>query len=201
MAVPAGLTTDGYEIQFGTNHMGHAAILKLVLPLMLRTAEQPSSDVRFVSVTSQGYGGHPRGGIVFDELRSAGADSFISGWVLYGQSKLANILLAREVARRHPAILTTAIHPGVVKTELVTGLRPAHRALVYATNPFSILQPEEGAYNCLWAATAPRDGIESGKYYEPVGAKKSGIRKFNDDGTLAAKLWEWTKEELKDFGN
>jgi NAD(P)-dependent dehydrogenase (short-subunit alcohol dehydrogenase family) len=212
MAVPAALTPDGYEIQFGTNHMGHAALMKLCLPIMLRTAEQPGSDVRFICLTSQGYAGHPSGGIKFDTLRTVqdgwGSGMWLGSWTRYGQSKLANIFYAREMGRRYPKILSLPIHPGVVKTGLVTTLPLWKKSTVYITNPRGLLEPGEGAYNTLWAATAPRewdDGkhgrqeIRQGQYYEPVGVAKPGIRLFNDDGTLAKRLWEWTEEQLKDF--
>lgn len=201
MAVPPGLSADGYEIQFGTNHMGHATLMKLVLPVMLRTAEQPGSDVRFISVTSQGYGGHPSGGIVFDTLRTTQENLFGGTWSRYGQSKLANILYAREMARRYPGITSVSIHPGVVKTGLIGNLGFANKAFVYVTSYKNMLSPEEGAYNTLWAATSPKAGLKQGQYYEPVGIAKGGYRAFNDDGTLAGKLWDWTEKELTNFGN
>lgn len=67
MAVPYSKTEDGYEIQFGTNHMGHALLTKLLLPTMLRTAEESGSDVRIVNLSSEGHNMAPRGGIIYDQ--------------------------------------------------------------------------------------------------------------------------------------
>ena len=64
MALPPGLTKEGYEIQFGTNHMGHALLTKLLMPLLLKTAEQPDSDVRIINVSSGAHGVAPKGGFL-----------------------------------------------------------------------------------------------------------------------------------------
>ena len=108
MALPPSQTKDGYETQFGTNHMGHALLIKLLLPLMLRTAEEPQSDVRIINVSSIAYKQAPKEGIAFDTLKTPQADlgSLIPGgkWARYGQSKLANMLYTRELAQRHPKI-------------------------------------------------------------------------------------------------
>lgn len=122
MALPPGLTQDGYEILFGTNHVGQALLLKLLTPLLEATAAKPNSkDVRVVWLTSIGYRGHPRGGILLDKVRTPQADIFpvMGGWVRYGQSKLANLLYARAYAKYHPNITSVSVHPGVSYTNLV----------------------------------------------------------------------------------
>ncbi|KAF7545931.1 hypothetical protein G7Z17_g8773 [Cylindrodendrum hubeiense] len=199
MAVDAGLTKDGYEIQFGTNHVGNAALLLRLLPVMRRTAEQPGSDVRFVSLTSLGYQGHPRGGIRFDSLRTTQEDMTLGTWGRYAQSKLANIVFARELARREPGITSVAVHPGVVATELVSTLGFWNRLLVSVTNPRGLMTPDEGGCNTAWAAAAKgvREKAEKGKtaFFEPVGKSHSGDAEcWNDE--LAKKLWEWTEKEV-----
>jgi len=68
MAVPAGTTKDGYEIQFGTHHLGYPAPIELLLPTPLSTADQPESDMRIVILTSTGYAAYSKGGILFDGL-------------------------------------------------------------------------------------------------------------------------------------
>lgn len=83
MAVPAGLTKDGFEIQFGVNHLAHAMLIRELSPALLRTAQEPESDVRLVFLTSTGWRGHPKGGIVFDQLRTT-QDSIGGSWVRYG---------------------------------------------------------------------------------------------------------------------
>jgi NAD(P)-dependent dehydrogenase (short-subunit alcohol dehydrogenase family) len=124
MAIPTGLTKDGYEIQFGTNHLGHALLIKLLLPTLQRTADETKggADPRIVLLASKGMTLHPTGGIVFDELRTTQENLAFAHWRLYGQSKLANILYAAELARRLPQITSVSVHPGVMMTGLVTGL-------------------------------------------------------------------------------
>ena len=104
MASAPALSTSGYEIQFAVNHLAHAMTIQALLPTLLATASQPSSDVRVITLSSQGYRFHPRPGILFDELSSHSALSrwFLGPRIRYGQSKLANILYASELARRYP---------------------------------------------------------------------------------------------------
>ncbi|KAB8079686.1 hypothetical protein BDV29DRAFT_187020 [Aspergillus leporis] len=114
MAQPPGLTKDGYEVQFGTNHLGHALLIHKPLPLLQRTADT-GADVRIVIPTSVGYRLHPCGGIIFDALKTTQDFGAFGRWRRYGQSKLANLLYAREFSRRYPATTTVSIHPGVVR--------------------------------------------------------------------------------------
>jgi NAD(P)-dependent dehydrogenase (short-subunit alcohol dehydrogenase family) len=198
MAVPLGLTQDGYEIQFGTNHLGHALLIKLLLPTMQRTFQEPNGDTRIVLMTSQGMGLHPAGGIRFDELRTKQDNLLLARWQLYGQSKLANLLYAAELPRRYPQITAASVHPGTINTGLVTGLGFWDRALVKVTNVGGMVTPEEGVRNPLWAATAPKDTIVDGEYYEPVGMPGKHAR-LSRSRELAARLWDWTEKELESY--
>jgi NAD(P)-dependent dehydrogenase (short-subunit alcohol dehydrogenase family) len=151
-----------------------------------------------------GHRGHPSGGIQFDKLKTTHGDIFfiLGRWIRYGQSKLANLLYARAYAEHHPSIVSVSIHPGVSATGLVTSLGFFDRWFVYVTNIGNMLTPEQCAWNQQWAATArlgKDDGeVESGTYYEPVGAKGRLVRSAADD-ELASKLWEWTEKELEGF--
>ncbi|RFU73952.1 oxidoreductase, short-chain dehydrogenase reductase family [Trichoderma arundinaceum] len=199
LAVPPAVTKDGYEIQFGVNHVGNAALLLRLLPIMLRTArEVQGADVRFVAVSSNGYMTHPMNGIDFDTLRSTQENLLFGKWARYGQSKLANVLLARELGKRYPQITSLAIHPGVVRTEMVTGLGVLDRMLIFAMSPLGLMTPREGAFNTLWAATSPdvkgRVDAETA-LFEPVGKPHGGDGKCRSD-ELSKKLWEWTVKEV-----
>ncbi|PVH81482.1 oxidoreductase [Cadophora sp. DSE1049] len=200
MALPPGLTEDGYEIQFGTNHVGHALLIKLLLPTMLATAKLPGADVRLVSLSSEGNQGHPLGGIIFKDLKTVQKFSILGPWQRYGQSKLANILYAAELARRYPdsGILFTSVHPGVFNTGLVTNLGVLNKAMVWA-GTFGQVKDEkkegQGAWNTCWAATAPREGMVNGEFYFPVGVVGRKVRE-NTNEVLAGRLWEWTQKEL-----
>ncbi|KAG9249609.1 oxidoreductase [Emericellopsis atlantica] len=198
MAVPAGVSDDGYEIQFATNHVGNVALTLRVLPLMLKTAEIPGADVRFVALTSLGYRGHPKQGVDFETIKTAQEGMVMGSWGRYGQSKLANILFARQLGKRYPSITSLAIHPGVVNTELVTELSWAKWLLVRVTNPHLLTQ-EEGAVNTVWAATAKdvRERLDEGKtaFFEPVGKASAGTKSCFDE-KLMTELWEWTEREV-----
>ena len=198
MALPPGLTTDGYEIQFGTNHVGHALLVKLFLPTLLRTAEAPNSDVRIVFLTSLGFRGHPSGGIVFNDLHTTQDFGVIGHWTRYGQSKLANILYPAELARRYPKITSVSVHPGVVATGLVGNLGFLNKALVYVTNIGKVKVPADGTWNQLWAATAKKGRITNGAYYVPVGVLGSHDKESKSE-KLAGELWKWTQKELENY--
>lgn len=199
MAKPPSLTTDGYEVQFGTNHLGHALLIKKLLPLLEETSSS-SGDARIVILTSEGMFLHPKGGIVFDDLKTVQNFWAAGPWRRYGQSKLANMLYARELSRQYPNITSVSIHPGTVSTELVANSRFMDRILIYMTNLGNLLKPEEGAYNQVWAATTPRENLKNGMYYEPVGklAQKKLDKTARDDD-LAKRLWKWTEDALNEY--
>lgn len=201
MAVDPGLTADGYEIQFGTNHMGHALLAKLLTPMLESTAKE-HGDTRIVWDSSVAHKVHPWGGIQFDQLKTSQAGHILGRWGRYGQSKIANLLYAREFAKRNPSITSVSVHPGVSYTGLVTSMALPNRMFVYATTFWFATTVENCAHNQQWAATAPLGKaemqVESGRYYEPVGAKGSMAPQASND-ELAEKLWEWTQEELKAY--
>ncbi|OCL02324.1 oxidoreductase [Glonium stellatum] len=187
MDKPPGLTTDGYEIQFG------------LLPIMLQTAAEPDSDVRIIMLTSLAFKIHPTSGIVFKDLKTTQPYRAFGGTLRYGQSKLAALVYARELARRYPSITSVAIHPGVVQTSLVTDLSATHKAVVYISQLGKLLTPEQGAYtyNQVWAAVGdkPKGKPENGVFYEPVGMPgKLNTQAKNQK--LASELWRWTEKEL-----
>lgn len=198
MAAPEALTKDGYELQFGTNHVGHALLAKLLAPVLDKTAAQPAADVRVVILSSAAVATAPKGGIHFDTLKTT--QGALSTWERYGQSKLANALYARAMARRHPNWNVTAIHPGVINTNLshymTSGSWWAGPVLLLVG--WLLTSIEDGVLNQLWAATAPREQVKSGAFYYPVALATSGRRgPYTEDDELAEKLWEWTEQELK----
>lgn len=206
MCVPAALTTDGYEMQFGTNHVGHALLITLLLPLLEKTAASPASDVRVVIYSSEAAQPPlpPAGGIEFEKLKTT-QDMMFGGWRRYGQSKVANVLYARELAKRHPSLTIVPIHPGVAMTNLVDSLGFFYRWFVKIAAASQTRPPNEVAWNGLWAATAPRKGkdqkgdklreVESGVFYNPVGVTAPLAGALGDD-KVAERLWQWTEHEL-----
>ncbi|KAH8883794.1 NAD(P)-binding protein [Thozetella sp. PMI_491] len=194
MGAPPSLTQDGYEVHMGTNHVGHALLLKLLTPRLIDTAAA-GNDVRVLSIASVGYKFNKPEGIRFTELKNARTDD--EGLTVvqrYMQSKLANLLYAREFARRHPQFKTVSVDPGPVATALFT--REAGdeqmRHLQEKVAPVKTGPVEEGVKNHLWAATAAE--VLSGTYYEPIGL--DAAEGMGKDERMAAKLWEWTEKEL-----
>lgn len=193
MAVPYSKTKDGYEIQFGTNHIGHSLLTKLLLPTLLKTADQPDSDVRIINVSSAAHMMAP--GIVYDQDL---LESYITHR-RYGQSKLANLLHARELQRRYPQITTTSLHPGVILTDLYASQKESNifvRLALPLIKPFSLDVPG-GAKNQLWAATADKKEVGSSYYWTPVGIKSGGSFWHAQKPQLAKELWDWTENELE----
>ena len=200
MAVNAGTSKDGYEVQFQVNHLAHALLIKLLLPLMLKTAEMPCADVRIVNMASISYQQAPKAGIEFSSLKSSQSSlgPMIPGskWTRYGQSKLANMLYPTELAKRYPHILSVASHPGIILTDLFANVSFGTRLPALISSIGKRTPVEKGPYNQLWAATSPRSGIKNGEYYEPVGSIGRRTTMHARDQKLANALWNWTQEAL-----
>ncbi len=201
MGGPAAATTaDGYELRFGLNYVGHALLVKLLLPQLLAAAADADRDggpgPRIVALSSGAHSYTVPGGIRFDALKGTG--EHVERMLRYGQSKLALLLWAREMAWRQPRITTVSVHPGTVKTDIFNNPEGGltYRLIQRLFVPVFGLTVEDGAKNTLWAATA--DDIVSGEYYEPIGMAGKGSALSTDRG-LAKKLWEWTEEEMKGY--
>ena len=195
MACPPGQTKEGYEIQMGTNHVGHALFTTLLLPTLKETAKEPGSDVRIINLSS---GAHQRA----NDYRLSEAKTemkSVSTFQRYAYSKVANIHWNRELAKRNPEIKCVAVHPGVVHTNLLTGATqsfPIFKWPMMMISRFGFVTVQQGAYNQLWAATAPKDKVKTGTYYVPV-AVEGRDSAFAKDDKAAAELWAWTEEQLK----
>ena len=195
------LTEDGYESQFGINHVGHALLTQLLMPRLLETAASQGRDVRIMVTSSMAaHISPPPTGLVLDEMKKA--DPLASAYQRYAHSKVAAILFARKLAQVYPAVQTVSFNPGQVNTDLfkkATGLNKWFLMLV--ATPLGWLtgvSPEKGAENGLWVAFAK--GVENGAYYEPVGVLAEEKKGFFTDQKLADELWQWTDEELLAHG-
>ena len=158
MYTDKGTTKDGFETQFGTNHLGHFAFTGLLLDRVLAT---PGS--RVVTVSSQGH--RMRAAIHFDDLQ---LDRDYNRVVAYGQSKLANLMFTYELQRRLQGTNTiaAAAHPGGSNTELARNTPPVQRAVMAALAPLT-QSAAMGALPTLRAATDP--GVLGGQYFGPEG--------------------------------
>lgn len=193
MGHPPALTKQGHEMHMGTNHVGHALLFKLLQPVLAKTAAS-SADVRVISVASNGVRYVPDG-IEFDTLKSATSSASLP--IRYCQSKLAALLYGKQIAKHHPEFKSIVINPGDVKTELFSR-EPGDdhmRQLQENVVPKVTIPLDEGVKNHLWAATSP--DIKTATYYQPVGIAETPEGPCADDA-MAEKLWEWTKQELKD---
>lgn len=99
MAAPPKLSKDGFEMQFATNHLAHAMIIQHLLPILQQTAEAPGSDVRVVCLTSEGWGGHPRKGILFSQLRTP-MDMVLGPWIRYGYVEHCDLIKTLLILRK-----------------------------------------------------------------------------------------------------
>ena len=119
------------------------------------------------------------------------------------QSKLANIVYARELAKRYPEILSVPVFPGVVETGLVTELPSFKRKFTVWSSRlmgFSLLSAEKGCYSQVWAATASRSEVKTGSYYMPVGVVGDDkLDKTAKDTKLAEELYTWTDSVLAEY--
>jgi NAD(P)-dependent dehydrogenase (short-subunit alcohol dehydrogenase family) len=195
MAVPTRQTTaDGFEMQFGTNYLGHYALTAQLLPL-LRSAHQP----RVVNLSSIA---HRTGFIHFSDLQG---ERLYSPWKAYNQSKLAMLMFALELQRRSDAagwnLMSNASHPGWARTDLFAngpGFGLISLASQFAAPLFS-QSAESGALPTLFAATSPQS--EGGGYYGPNGLYElkgppapARIMPQAMDKAGAGKLWDVSQQ-------
>ena len=182
MMTPKSSTKDGFELQFGTNHLGHFAFTGLLLDRLL-----PVTGSRVVTVSSIG---HRIGRIRFDDLRS---DRSYSRMGAYGQSKLANLLFTYELQLRLTGTNTIAVaaHPGSSTSELT---RNVPRLVQIALKPLELQGSDMGALPTLRAATDPT--VLGGQYYGPDGiAEMRGYPKVvassekSHDVDVQKRLW------------
>ncbi|KAM0703235.1 hypothetical protein Q7P35_009173 [Cladosporium inversicolor] len=200
MATPPSISVDGYEIQFATNQMGHALLVKLLLPLLQSTAKLPDADVRVINMTSIAYKQAPRQGIDLATLKTDQANlGMMPKWARYGQSKLAQLLYTDELARHYPEITWLSVHPGFIFTGLFDGTSFLTKLPVLIISFGNRTPVEKGHFTQCWAATAPKEKVVNGGYYEPVGAAGKRATSPANDKKLAGQLWEWTQTELKNW--
>uniref|UniRef100_A0A0A9D9K7 Short-chain dehydrogenase TIC 32, chloroplastic n=1 Tax=Arundo donax TaxID=35708 RepID=A0A0A9D9K7_ARUDO len=192
MAIPFALSKDGIEMQFATNHVGHFLLTHLLLDTMKKTSRESNVEGRIVNVSSEGHRFAYREGICFEKINDESVYNSIGA---YGQSKLANILHANELARRFKEegvnITANSLHPGSIITNLLRHhsiLDVLHRTL----GKLVLKNAQQGAATTCYAALHPQVKSVSGKYfcdsnlYEPSDKAK--------DMELAKRLWDFSVE-------
>jgi NAD(P)-dependent dehydrogenase (short-subunit alcohol dehydrogenase family) len=200
MGNPPTTTEEGFEVQLGTNHIGHFLLTKLLLPTLQKTvdlqrAKDEVPDVRVVTLASAAHAVAPS---TFEEITSTPGLLASSTWTRYGASKSANILFASELARRHPDILSIAVHPGAVDSGLYGHTKSLNSTMKYglaAAGSTFFRSVATGALNSLWAAGTQRENIINGAYYSPIGYRSGGTAAVQD-AQLAHRLWDWTEAQV-----
>ena len=179
-----GLTKDGFEITWGTNHLGHYLFTRLLLDRI-----KQAGGARIVNVASRAH--YRAEGIDWEAVRKP--TKTVTGMHEYAQSKLSNVLFTKELARRlgGTGVTTYAVHPGVVATDV---WRSVPAPLRWVIKKF-MLTPEQGAEASLRCAMAPELANQTGRYYDAGGIETEPNR-LADDLELAKTLWtrsaEWT---------
>jgi NAD(P)-dependent dehydrogenase (short-subunit alcohol dehydrogenase family) len=197
MACPYGTTADGFETQFGTNHLGHFVLVNRLIPLLLSGA--PS---RIVNLSSAG---HKISDVSLDD--PGFEHEPYDQWLAYGRSKTANILFAVELDRRlrDRGVRATALHPGGIHTELGRHLDEAaieammkHRG----DRPLSFKSIPAGAATSVWAAAVADPDATGGRYCEDCGVSEvtesassaTGVYPYALDGERARQLWSLSEQ-------
>ncbi|KAJ2977762.1 hypothetical protein NQ176_g4186 [Zarea fungicola] len=194
MACAEGRTEDGFETQFGTNHLAHFLLFNLVKEALISSAT-PTSCSRAVFVTSVG---HRIAEVQFDNLTLQGA---YSEWAAYGQSKTATVWTANEIDRRYGAkgLHAFSVHPGGIMTDLQRHMSEEAMGMFKGLES-GFKSPQQGAATTIWAATAKELENEGGKYLEDChiatawdpasGELGDGFAPWAYDSVKEEKLWK-----------
>ncbi|QDG52240.1 SDR family oxidoreductase [Persicimonas caeni] len=185
MALPQLELAHGYEKQFFTNHVGHFILVTGLLDTLSDTG-------RVVMVSSDAHRSSPKEGIQFDNLD--GSKGY-SAWRAYGQSKLANLLFAKELGRRFAdddtRRVANAVHPGVIATNLTRHMNPILRTVWNMAEPLFLKSSPQGAATQTWAAVHPDAATINGEYMEDCNVADPAGRAKKPE--LARRLWEETE--------
>jgi len=180
MALPKLNQKFGYELQFFTNHVGHFILVTSLLDSL-------ADNGRVVMVSSEAHHRAPREGIQFDNLSG---ERDYSPWGSYGQSKLGNLLFAKQLAKRLAGTGKTAnsLHPGVIHTNLTRSMNPIAGAAMAIAGPLVLKSIPEGAATQCYLAVHPAVENVTGEYFADCNVARPGYCGRNEE--MAAKLWE-----------
>ncbi|KAF3692491.1 Retinol dehydrogenase 13 [Channa argus] len=183
MMCPKWLTEDGFETQLGVNHLGHFLLTNLLLPKLKSSA--PSRVINVSSIAHQG--GH----IDFEDLFFSRKP--YNPLDSYRQSKLANVLFTRELARRlkGSGVSTFCLHPGIIRTELVRHVMdwfPLLRMILKLPGLLLLKSPHQGCQTTVYCALTPGLEERSGRYFSDCAEKEPAAEAQDDE--VARKLWE-----------
>jgi len=202
MACPLKRTADGCEFQFGTCHIGHFLLTNLLLPLLIKGAEE-SGDARVVNLSS---GGHKYGGVDFDDVHWQNRE--YNKWLAYGQAKTANALFSVGLENRlgEKGVHSYAVHPGVIHTDLGRHLEDKDiEELMEGARGAATMKMKsipQGAATSVWAATSTDLQGKGGLYLEDCHVAEEdatgadGYCAYALDKADADRLWQVSEEIL-----
>jgi len=184
MALPRLNQKHGYELQFFTNHIGHFILVTSLLDSL-------TDRGRVVMVSSDAHHRAPPEGIQFDNLSG---EREYSAWANYGQSKLANLLFANQLAKRLEGTGKTAnsLHPGVIHTGLTRSMNPIVRGALAVGGPLVLKSVGEGAATQCYLAVHPNVEGVAGKYFSDSNVARPS--RHGRDDAMAAKLWDVSEQ-------
>ncbi|KAF8744405.1 NAD-P-binding protein, partial [Rhizoctonia solani] len=194
-------TTEGYDLQFGTNVLGHYLFTTLLLPMLIHTAKNSPlahGHARVINTSSSAVYHVPKGGIIWETLgidaSSVQACKTLGTHKLYYQSKLGNVLFSNELARRYASqgIISSSLNPGNLQTDLVRHLN----WFVVGLLGFFLHPASYGALTQLWSGTTLDGESHSGKFLIPWD-RVGDAGPYSHDKELAERLWNWLEEQVK----
>ncbi len=190
MALPKLEKAFGYELQFFTNHIGHFMLVNGLL-------DRLSDNGRVVILSSDAHRAAPKEGIQFENLSG---EKGYSPWANYGQSKFANILFAKELAKSLTGTKKTAnaLHPGVIRTNLARSMNPAVGIAFAIAGPIGLKTIPQGAATQCFVATHPSVVATSGAYFSD--SNVVAPRKDAENHDLAKKLWDVSEKIVAGLG-
>nr|XP_043615370.1 short-chain dehydrogenase TIC 32, chloroplastic-like [Erigeron canadensis] len=191
LGTPFMLSKDNIELQFATNHVGHFHLTNLLLETMKKTAHESNKEGRIVNVSSRRHQFSYPEGIRFDKINS---QSGYNGLSAYGQSKLANVLHANELARRlkedRAKITANSVHPGAIPTNIFRH-HTLFSSLVTIFGKLALKNVPQGAATTCYVALHPQvEGI-SGKYFANCNITAASSQA--NDAQLGKRLWDFTE--------
>ena len=200
MWCPNSCTAQGFDTQYGVNHLGHFLLTNLLLPLMKRTGTRDAPS-RIISVSSLA---HRRGRAVFKLEKQE--DAHYNSWSTYSNSKLMNILFTRELTHRLREssvdnVVSTCLHPGAIATDLqrhaLARVGQTLSQVLLPVNHFVMKTPVQGAQTTIHLALKPNPMADAGKYFSDCKAIPCAKAARDDDA--AGRLWAVSEEACREY--
>ncbi|KAL1690645.1 hypothetical protein GGG16DRAFT_55211 [Schizophyllum commune] len=188
----------GYDLQFGTNVLGHFYFTKLLLPSLLPPEGADPKSTESARVITTSSIGHRPGRLDFNTLRDSPLRRRKWTQTLYFQSKLGDILIASELQRQYgdKGIVSIAVNPGNLNSELYRHMPKLQVALLVSSSRPFLYPPPLGALTQLYAGTAPEAANFGGEYLMPW-ARRGKAQALARDEQLARELWKWCEEQVE----